>query len=418
MICRYLPLLLLVPLGCWGAKPKPKPAVDYLAKAQSEIADYRFDDAIESLDAYLARVAKTDADRDRANGLMTRAQQGSSMLDRVEKVQIIDSVSVPAATFWEAVRMSPSAGRLLSSGALDAVVSQEWRASHGSPKPSQPVYVTEDGEDVIWAGVDSKGQSTLYENIKLADGTWEEPRRLFDYWSAFGDLSGSRVDFPFLMSDGVTLYFAADGDQSLGGLDIFISRRDENGFLQPSNIGMPYNSPANDYLYAIDEQTGVGYWVTDRNAAPGHVTVYTFLPQEMRINYPVGDDNIVDLARVTSIRATQPEGADYHEIRQALTSMEQPTTSPQGQFQFALPGGRVLTRLEDFTPQGRKTMERYLNAQAMVKGTQAKITLLRRQYGQGDKSVRDEILRLEGDLDAARGQLARLSNEVVASETK
>jgi len=30
------------------------------------------------------------------------------------------------------------------------------------------------------------------------------------------------VAYPFLMADGVSLYFAADGEESLGGLDIFI----------------------------------------------------------------------------------------------------------------------------------------------------------------------------------------------------
>ncbi len=64
-----------------------------------------------------------------------------------------------------------------------------------------------------------------------------------------------RQQLPFFMSDGVTLYYANDGDESIGGYDIFISRKGEDGFLQPQNIGMPYNSPYDDYMLAIDEVT-------------------------------------------------------------------------------------------------------------------------------------------------------------------
>ena len=68
------------------------------------------------------------------------------------------------------------------------------------------------------------------------------------------------------MSDGITLYYASDGEGSLGGYDIFVTRYDsENGnYLRPDNIGMPFNSPANDYMYAIDEFNNIGWFASDR----------------------------------------------------------------------------------------------------------------------------------------------------------
>ena len=82
-----------------------------------------------------------------------------------------------------------------------------------------------------------------------------------------------------MLSDGSTLYFAAEGDieNALGGLDIYMTRRDETGaFFSPTNVGMPYNSPYNDYMMAIDDAAGLGWWATDRNAPDGMVTVYIF----------------------------------------------------------------------------------------------------------------------------------------------
>ena len=55
------------------------------------------------------------------------------------------------------------------------------------------------------------------QSSRLADGSWEQPEPLGDVLNEGGD-----ANFPFLMSDGVTLYFANDGENSLGGYDIFI----------------------------------------------------------------------------------------------------------------------------------------------------------------------------------------------------
>ena len=84
-----------------------------------------------------------------------------------------------------------------------------------------------------------------------------------------------------MMSDGITLYYANDGDNTLGGYDIFMTRKGDDGrFLQPQNIGMPYNSPYDDYMLAIDEVTGAGWWATDRNQIPDSVTIYVFVPND------------------------------------------------------------------------------------------------------------------------------------------
>ena len=91
------------------------------------------------------------------------------------------------------------------------------------------------------------------------------------------------------MPDGVTLYFANNGENSLGGYDIFMTRRSDGDgegkeYFQPQNVGMPYNSPFNDFMMAIDEASGLGWWATDRNQIPGKVTVYVFIPSQMRVN--------------------------------------------------------------------------------------------------------------------------------------
>ena len=86
------------------------------------------------------------------------------------------------------------------------------------------------------------------------------------------------------MADGVTLYFAAQGVNSMGGYDIFMSTfdLDKGVFYSPENIGLPFNSTANDYLLAIDDINHLGWLVTDRRQPEDKVCIYTFVPTASR----------------------------------------------------------------------------------------------------------------------------------------
>lgn len=64
---------------------------------------------------------------------------------------------------------------------------------------------------------------------------------------------------PILSPDGNTLYFASQGHNSMGGYDIFYSKRIPNGqWSNPVNIGYPINTPDDEYFYfPFDSSTAV-----------------------------------------------------------------------------------------------------------------------------------------------------------------
>ncbi|MBD5332311.1 MAG: hypothetical protein HDR97_00975 [Bacteroides sp.] len=398
---------------------------------------YRFDEARDYLEKYLEKRSKADLEKEPevpfsspdgepqrlSDYLAGRIDLGRSMLDRVEKIQIIDSVNVPSERLFEFIRLARDAGRLLGEAATSRVASDRMLDSLGMSYLNAPSYLTERGDELYWTATDESGAASLFESSRLSDGLWDTPLKLFDYSSLFGNSSGQSIVSPFLMPDGVTLYFAADGDDSLGGLDIFISRRDGAGdFLQPSNIGMPYNSPANDYMYAVDETTGAGWWASDRSGLRDSVTIYTFVPQELRINYDVDTPGLADYAAVTSIALTQPSGADYSALRRRLQSLERNGAGlgdggSVNDFDFALPDGRVLHRLSDFrSSMARASMGHLLKARKEYEREVAELQSLRERYGRGDRSVASEILRRENRLEQSRADLLELSNEVSANE--
>ncbi len=390
------------------AKAKRESAAELFHRAQAAFNAYQFDEAIELAEqASDALPAKGSAEVTEAeiDQLAEVAERGRLMLDRVEKIVIIDSISVGAERFFEAYRLDPAAGALRPASTLPRSV----EASEGSP-----VYVTESGLTMYWAMPDTAGHTVIAEASILADGS-AEPPLLHTELSA----PGSDDLFPFLMADGVTLYYATDNpDISLGGLDIVFTRRNGSEFLQPQNMGMPYNSPANDYLLAIDEATGTGWWGTDRNHPSGDtITIYRFIPNELRVNYPSGDENITSLARLTDFRATQPAGADYSALL-SLPAAGSKTSATADDFSLSIPGRGIITSLKDLkSSSARREVRQWVDLRAKLADEEARLASLRSAYASGRTNVAPDILATERSLPALRARIKESLNNIIRLET-
>ncbi len=401
---------------------REKEALDALEKAEdrgnadaarllAEIAldEYRADDAADHIDAWSDILTKAKKSAPAALAKMqTRAVQMKNMLERVEKIAIIDSVTVDSARFFEHYPLSAAAGRLLPGSALPP------QLQAGASVAYRPELSTE----LIWSAPDSTGMMTLYSAGILDDGTMEQPRVMP------GDPGeGGNANFPFLMPDGVTLYFANDGPGSLGGYDIFFTRRDADGsLLQPQNMGMPYNSPANDYMLAIDEAAGLGWWATDRNAPAGMVTIYTFIPSDTRVNYQPDDPDIADRARVSAIAPTQTPGVDYASklaAARAEAADIQADETNSNAFEIAMGNGQVYTSLSQFrNRQARQAMEQWLDRNKELQRLEAQLAALRQAYAKGSRADEKEILSLERRIPALRDNMRRIANQAIRLETK
>lgn len=56
---------------------------------------------------------------------------------------------------------------------------------------------------------------------------------------------------PFIHANGISLFFASDGRPGMGGLDIFLSRKDNENWSSPVNLGGPLNDFADQVGFAI-----------------------------------------------------------------------------------------------------------------------------------------------------------------------
>ena len=115
------------------------------------------------------------------------------------------------------------------------------------------------------------GQSDLFKVTINEDGSYTTPVNLGASINTEG-----RETFPFISGDN-ELYFASDGRPGLGGLDIFVSKiENQNTFTEVQNIGAPVNGPQDDFAFLIDSKSRNGFFTSNRNGGKGYDDIYKF----------------------------------------------------------------------------------------------------------------------------------------------
>ena len=137
---------------------------------------------------------------------------------------------------------------------------------------SQPT-VSSDGKKIIFSSDRSGGygKMDLYEISKVND-TWTSPKNLGSTIN-----SNENEKSPYLHTDGKTLFFASTNFPSLGGFDIFYSRKDSLGNWQkPINIGYPINTVADEISLFVSTDGNQAYFASNNLNGIGGWDIYSF----------------------------------------------------------------------------------------------------------------------------------------------
>jgi outer membrane protein OmpA-like peptidoglycan-associated protein len=158
---------------------------------------------------------------------------------------------------------------------------------------SQPC-VSSDGKELYFVSRRS-GQADIYRSVRNADGIWSEPQNLGEPINTKGTEMA-----PFLHPDGHTLYFSSDRHIGMGGFDLFMSRRGEDGqWQEPVNLGFPINTSGDEINFFVAADGKTAFISSQREGGRGGYDIYTFeLPEEIRsdsANYLATVD-VVELA--------------------------------------------------------------------------------------------------------------------------
>ena len=284
-------------------------------------------------------------------------QRLESMRGFTQKVMFIDSVVVSKSKLLSSLNIPDEAGSIQAYNKFFNTTDQ----------PNSIVYLNQLRNKCVFS--------------KFTDGGWDlySKEMIGEKWSNAVplkglDILGDDVDinWPFLLSDGTTLYFAAKGEESIGGFDIFMTRYDETtqSYLKPENIGMPFNSIDNDYFFIVDEYDGIGWFATDRNQPEGKVCIYSFIYNDVRENYVVDEytpEQLRQLSEIHSISQTWTSNQARLSALEQLTAVYKRkfTQKKKNDFEFVINDELTYTTLTDF--RSVEAAERYVDLNELLR---------------------------------------------------
>ena len=334
----------------------------------------------------------------------------TEMRELTQQIIFFDSVVVEKNHFLSAIRLHPESGRLSSFNDFFRV----------QGTPDGYVFLNEMGNKCYFSDV-SDGGLRLFTSDKLGS-EWSSPTPLKGISEGI-----SEANYPFMMADGTTFYFAAKGEESIGGYDIFMTRYDaEDGqFLKPENIGMPFNSEANDYMYAIDEANNIGYFVTDRRQPEDKVCVYMFIPPTTRRNYNVeslSDEQLRGYADISRIADTWGNGKERKLALERLNSLQETGREVnKPEMTFIINDQTTYTSVSQFRhPDSKGLYAELQEAKRQLEDTQVLLEKSRNYYikasADDKQTLRPEILDAEKKLERLIADMKSLEKRIRNAE--
>lgn len=324
-------------------------------------------------------------------------------ISRTEDIQIIDSLIVDKRSFLSAYKLSPEAGTL----------SQYRDVFESSNNVESVVYINEKGSK-IYFGEPSKGKYSLFSMDKLLSGYGNKKMLSSDNFGLDGD-----INYPFVLTDGSTIYFSAKDDNGLGGYDIYVTRYNLNNdsYLSPELLNMPFNSPANDYLYVFDEEKGVGWFATDRFQPEGKLCVYTFIPNE-EVSLLENDDEkyVESRARIASIRDSWKPGKDYRSIREKAKKQVVKVEAKSSDFTFIVDDSHVYHFYTDFKSKKARDMFSELQSkQKRLDTLNDDLQNKRFDYSKASANQKKTLSGLISDLEVSQEQLEKTISDLIVN---
>ena len=354
----------------------------YLGRAYQ--LNFNFKEAISSFNRFLKYAKKDDVRREKAEQYKKEAQAGEEMSAKIYTLKVIAKDTVTKDKILTKYNPVKDVGYIFNN--------KDFFES--GLDPNGILYLTERKDEVYFSmPQDTTHNQDIYKMEKLLDG-WSDPVKLKGINSEADDL------YPYLMIDGVTLYFSSNREGGLGGYDIYktVYDPDTKSFSEPVNMGIPFNSPRDDYFFVTDEFTGVAWFTSNRFTSDDKVIVYQIIWDQSVVKNMVYDENEVRTA------ATMPVMEDIPEKFRNLASTGKSVsdkTAVKALFKFKVTDDVTYTDFSQF--QSDDALKIFEKGYAMEQKKDSLSSLMRQkrnEYGAANDDAKraqlvNEILSLE-----------------------
>lgn len=360
----------------------------YLGQALN--ATYRFEEAVDCFEKYITDLEKRKRPTEEAVQWLEKSKADLRMLKGVENVCIIDSFVINKKQFLDAYKISEESGKLYTFNYF-------FQAEGDHPGT---VYETEIGNKIYYSESGETGTLDIFSKNKMQN-EWGSKHALPGNINAAGN-----ANYPYVMSDGVTIYYATDGE-GMGGYDIFVTRYNSSldTYLVPENVGMPFNSPYNDYMYVIDEFNNLGWFASDRYQPQDTVCVYVFIPNATKETYNYENMNKAQLVRLAQIHSLKETWSDADRVETARKRLQaaihyKPKTRRIIDFEFVIDDNRTYYQLNEFrSAQAKQLFQQYRQKEKDCREQEGKLEKLRGQYTASNASEKQRMAPAILDLE-------------------
>lgn len=186
----------------------------------------------------------------------TRNDYAATSADGTRKLQIFISQYSSDSSGFKVAKWSAPKGVPFNSA--------DYSVGHPALNSDGTVLYFSSDKPGGYGGVD------LYKVNRNPDGTWGRPENLGNKINTPGDEM-----FPYLHPSGL-LFFASNGHEGLGGLDVFVAEMENGEFGRVKNVGAPINSSKDDFSFALDAAMESGYFASNRGGGGGDDDLYSF----------------------------------------------------------------------------------------------------------------------------------------------
>lgn len=240
-----------------ATRPVSQDVYYYLGRLYQQA--YEMELAIDNLERFQKSIKDDHPLSKDVQTALEECQSGLRLINKYFDIKVINKDTIAKTELVSAYHLSKDAGQLMTAGDF-------FRTG---VDPHQVAFRTERGNEVYFPIQEMDESWNIYKIVRLLD-SWSEAEILQEPINTEWDEM-----FPFLLTDGVTLYFSSKRPGGMGGYDIYQSFYDPESrtFSPPANLGPPFNSPADDYLLTPDGFSQRAWFATNRGVAADSVVV-------------------------------------------------------------------------------------------------------------------------------------------------
>jgi len=332
------------------------------SRAEELRKSYHFNDATVLYKEIFAETSDTNFQKT-VIAQIARSENGIKMLEYGTRPRVYGSIDVPIKDFYLYYPDLADSTWILVPQVLN---------NNKRDYPLNNVMLYRKGENTMYfSAQDKEGKWDIFSTQHVDGIKWSAPQSLGNIVNSPGDEL-----FPIISPDGKKLYFSSNGHSGMGGFDLYVSIWDEksNVWGVPQNLGFPYSSPEDDFLYINSDSGNYSILASKRDvSAKDSIRIYQLEFESTPVKSAIGStEEAIEIASLRSKERsaqieskkrdkvdsnslkTNPEAYEYtkmfKEVRKIQSDIEETIKEINANRELY----NTLTKAEDKTLQEKK----------------------------------------------------------------